>query len=128
MSKPVFVDDYAAIIQVLNSYNEGCKQAKSEIMKPAFADEATIFSVEDGKLTGGPISNLYSIIDTVFRPSPDARAVIARVDIVGTIASARVDTNDLSGFCFTDFFNLVKVNGRWTIFSKIYHTNDASGA
>jgi len=128
MMKPTFVDDYAAITEVLNTYNEGGKQAKSEIMKPAFADEATIFGIEDGKLTGGPISTLYNTIDTVFRPSPEARAVIARIDIVGTVASARVDTNDISGFCFTDFFNLMKVDGKWTIVNKIYHTNDASGA
>ncbi|MDI6028778.1 nuclear transport factor 2 family protein [Corticibacterium sp. UT-5YL-CI-8] len=125
MTKPIFVDDYIAITEVLNKYNEGGKQAKSEIMKPAFAEEATIFGVENGKLAGGAISGLYDTIDTAFRPSPEARAVIARIDIVGTAASARVDTNDISGFCFTDFFNLLKVDGKWSIVSKIYHTNDA---
>lgn len=125
MTKPLFVDDYIAITEVLNKYNEGGKQAKSEIMKPAFAEEATIFGVENGKLAGGPISGLYNTIDTAFRPSPEARGVIASIDIVGTAASARVDTNDISGFCFTDFFNLLKVDGKWTIVSKIYHTNDA---
>lgn len=49
--------------------------------------------------------------------------VIARIDIVGTAASARIDTNDISGFCFTDFFNLLKVEGRWLVVSKIYHTH-----
>ena len=40
MTKPTYIDDYAAITEVLNKYNEGGKQAKSEIMKPAFAEEA----------------------------------------------------------------------------------------
>jgi hypothetical protein len=29
----------------------------------------------------------------------------------------------ISGFRFTDFFNLLKVEGRWTIVRKIYHTH-----
>jgi len=128
MTKPTYIDDYAAITEVLNKYNEGGKQAKSEIMKPAFAEEATIFGIENGKLAGGPINGLYKTIDTAFRPSPEARAVIAYIDITGTAASARVDTNDVSGFCFTDYFNLLKADGKWTVVSKIYNTNDAPDA
>ena len=126
MNKPTYVQDYQAIVDVLNKYNEGCKQAKSSIMKPAFHQQATMFGVDaDGKLTGGPIQNLFDGIDTAFRPSPEAQGAIVNVDIVGTAASARIDTNDVSGFCFTDFFNLLKVDGKWTVVSKIYHTHVA---
>ncbi|WP_336993437.1 nuclear transport factor 2 family protein [Lelliottia amnigena] len=126
MTKPVYVQEYNDIVEVLNKYNEGGKQADSSIMKPAFSKEATIFGVDgDGKLTGGPIQGLFDIIDSAFRPSPEARGVIVNIDIVGTAASARIDTNDISGFCFTDFFNLLKVDGKWTVVSKIYHTHVA---
>ncbi|MPQ58546.1 nuclear transport factor 2 family protein [Duganella sp. FT27W] len=126
MSKPDTVQEYSAIVEVLNQYNEGGKQADSRIMKPAFSDQATIFGVDaEGKLTGGAIDGLFDTIDTAFRPSPQARGAIVRVDIAGTAASARIDTNDISGFCFTDFFNLLKVEGKWTVVSKIYHTHVA---
>ncbi|PLR64129.1 hypothetical protein QCBJ_08390 [Pseudomonas sp. QC2] len=126
MSNPTYVEDYNAIVTVLNHYNEGGKQAKSSIMKPAFSEQATIFGVDsEGKLTGGPIQGLFDIIDSAFRPSPEAKGAIVNVDIVGTAASARIDTNDISGFCFTDFFNLLKVDGKWTVISKIYHTHVA---
>lgn len=124
MTKPDTVQEYSAIVEVLNKYNEGGKQAQSSIMKPAFSDQATIFGIDaDGKLIGGPIQGLFEVIDTGFRPSPEARGVIVSVDIAGTAASARIDTNDISGFCFTDFFNLLKVEGKWTVISKIYHTH-----
>ncbi|MEJ5065098.1 MULTISPECIES: nuclear transport factor 2 family protein [unclassified Erwinia] len=127
MSEITYVQDYNAIVAVLNQYNEGGKQAKSEIMKPAFSEQATIFGADgDGNLTGGPIQGLFDVIDCDFRPSPEAKAAIVRVDIVGTAASARIDTDDISGFRFTDFFNLLKVNGSWTVVSKIYHTHVAS--
>ncbi|SHM63226.1 Putative lumazine-binding [Pseudomonas asturiensis] len=126
MSNPTYVDDYTAIVAVLNQYNEGGKLANSSIMKPAFSKHATIFGVDaDGQLTGGAIQGLFDTIDSAFRPSPEARGAIVNVDIVGTAASARIDTNDISGFCFTDFFNLLKVDGKWTVVSKIYHTHVA---
>lgn len=126
MNNTTYVQDYNAIVAVLNQYNEGGKQAKSELMKPAFSDRATIFGLDsDGNLSGGPIQGLFDTIDTALRPSPEAKAAIVRVDIVGSAASARIDTDDISGFRFTDFFNLLKVNDRWTVVSKIYHTHTA---
>lgn len=124
MNNTTYVQDYQAIVAVLNRYNAGGAQADSSIMRPAFSSQATIFGVDgEDKLTGGPIEGLFEIIDSAFRPSPQAQAAIVRVDIVGTAASARVDTDDISGFRFTDFFNLLKVQGEWSIVSKIYHTH-----
>ena len=124
MNQPTFAQEYTAIVDVLNKYNEGGAKAQSALMKPAFNEKATMFGVDaDNKLVGGDIKGLYEIIDTAFKPSPKAKAVIARIDIVGTAASARVDTDNISGFHFTDFFNLLKVEGKWTIVSKIYHSH-----
>lgn len=127
MSKPTYVEEYNAIVAVLDLYNNGGKQADSSIMKPAFSEQATIFGLDaEGKLDGGPIQNLFDTIDSdVFYPSPEAKNAIVRLDIVGNAASARIDTNDISGFCFTDFFNLLKVDGKWTVINKIYHTHVA---
>ena len=126
MSKPTYVQDYQAISEVLNKYIEGCKQAKSSIMKSAFSPQATMYSVgPDGKLTGGAIPILFEGVDKDFRPSPDATAAITRIEIVGTAASARIDANDMSGISFTDFFHLLKVGGQWTVVSKIFQTHVA---
>ena len=126
MNKPTYVQEYKAIVAVLNKYNDGLKQAKSSIMKPAFSEQATMFSVgADGKLTGGAIQNLFDGIDKDFHPSPEAQSAITKIDIVGTAASARFDATDVSGLSFTDFFHLLKVDGKWTVISKIYQTHVA---
>ncbi|WP_285404771.1 nuclear transport factor 2 family protein [Luteibacter sp. ME-Dv--P-043b] len=126
MSKSTYVQDYQAISEVLNKYIEGCRQAKSSIMKSAFSPHATMYSVgPDGKLVGGAISMLFDGVDKDFRPSPDATAAITRIEIVGTAASARIDANDMSGVSFTDFFHLLKVDGKWTVVSKIFQTHAA---
>ena len=106
MNQPTFAQEYTAIVDVLNKYNEGGAKAQSALMKPAFNEKATMFGVDvDNKLVGGDIKGLYETIDTAFKPSPEAKAVITRIDIVGTAASARVDTDNISGFHLTDFFN-----------------------
>ncbi|WP_256581477.1 nuclear transport factor 2 family protein [Pseudomonas sp. QC2] len=126
VSKATYVEDYQAITEVLNKYIEGCKQAKSSIMKPAFNEHATMYSVgADGKLDGGAIPILFEGIDKNFRPSPDAQAAITRIEIVGNAASARIDANGMSGLSFTDFFQLLKVEGKWTVVSKIFQTHGA---
>ena len=124
LNKPTYVKEYQAITEVLNMYIEGCKQAKSSIMKPAFSKHATMYSVGvDGQLVGGPIQSLFDGIDKDFRPSPEAKAAITSINIVGTAASARIDANDMSGISFTDFFHLLKVDGKWAVVSKIYYTH-----
>ncbi|UVC12756.1 nuclear transport factor 2 family protein [Mesorhizobium onobrychidis] len=126
MTNPTYVQEYEAIVEVLNKYNEGGAKADSSIMRPAFSEHATMFRIENSKLEGGPIEGLFKTIDTAFRPSPEAKAAIVRIDIVGTVANARVDTDNISGFRFTDFFNLVKVDGQWTVVNKIYHAHDSN--
>lgn len=126
VSKATYVKDYQAITEVLNKYIEGCKQAKSSIMKPAFNEHATMYSVgADGKLDGGAIPILFEGVDKNFRPSPEAQAAITRIEIVGNAASARIDANGMSGLSFTDFFQLLKVEGKWTVVSKIFQTHEA---
>ncbi|RWO54469.1 MAG: nuclear transport factor 2 family protein [Mesorhizobium sp.] len=126
MTNPTYVQEYEAIVKVLNKYNEGGAKADSSIMRSAFSERATIFGIENSKLEGGPIEGLFKTIDTAFRQSPEAKAAIVRIDIVGTVANARVDTDNISGFRFTDFFNLVKVDGQWTVVNKVYHTHHSN--
>jgi len=46
------------------------------------------------------------------------------IDVVGTVASARVESDNWTGHRFTDFFNLLKVDGEWKIMNKVFHLHD----
>lgn len=121
MSETTFVQEYHAISEVLNKYLEGNATGSSAAMKPAFHESATIFGLSETELVGPEIHKLYDIVDTM-PPSPDARTAIARIDVAGTAASARVDSDNVAGYCFSDFFNLLKIDGKWVIVNKVYHT------
>lgn len=122
MTRSTYIQQYNAISEVLNHYIEGNAKGRSAATKPAFHEKATIFGLDGSDVVGPEIQKLYDIVDTL-GDSPKARAVIARIDIAGTAANARVDSDNVAGRRFTDFFNLMKIDGAWTIVNKIYHTH-----
>lgn len=120
MSKKNYVQEYNAIVEVLNKYIEGNVKGSSAAMRPAFHEKATIFGFFGDEMLGPEIQKLYAVVDTL-PPSPNPQVVIARIDIEGTAANARVDSDNVAGSRFTDFFNLLKIDGKWVIVNKIYH-------
>lgn len=121
MTEPTYVQEYNAIAEVLNKYLEGNAKGNSAATKLAFHEKATIFGVSGDEVVGPEMQKLYDIVDTL-PPSPNARTAIARIDVAGTAANARVDSENVAGYRFTDFFNLVKIDGKWIIVNKVYHT------
>lgn len=114
--------EYEAILEVLTKYNEGCVKADSSILQPLFNEQSTSFGVDDGKLIGGQMQWMFDAIDNELKPSPGAQPQIVRIDVVGDAASVRIDMNNLAGAYYVDFFNLLKIEGKWTIMSKVFHT------
>lgn len=115
------IKDYEEIMKVLNAYVQGGVSGKSEVMKPSFHKEATIYGYVQGVgLSGGSIQNLYNVVDEG-GPAQNLKARIDILDIEGTIASARIVLENVYGATYTDFQHLLKIDGEWKIISKIYH-------
>jgi hypothetical protein len=125
MTETTYVQEYNAIAEVLNKYIEGNAKGSSAATKLAFHEKATIFGVNGNEVFGPEIQKLYDIVDTL-GPSANAQAAIARIDVAGTAANARVDSENVAGRRFTDFFNLVKIGGKWIIVNKVYHTHSGT--
>ena len=125
MQEPTFVQEFQSIVATLHRYSEGAARADSEHMRPSFADQATVYYVDgEGELAGGSVQkSLFDALDGDFPESPDAETAVVRIDIVGQVASARVDTDNLAGARYTDFFHLLKVDGRWIIIGKAFHAH-----
>jgi hypothetical protein len=122
MTQSTYIQEYNAISDVLKNYIEGNATGRSAATKLAFHEKATFFGLAGSDVVGPEIQKLYDIVDTL-GDSPNARVVIARIDVAGTAANARVDSDNVAGHRFTDFFNLLKIDGTWIIVNKIYHTH-----
>lgn len=120
MNTSTDIKDYDAISRVIQHYIDGAKTGKGALMKPTFHDEATIFGYVGADLFAGPIQGLYDWNDAN-GPAKDIVARIVSIEVVETIASVRVESDNWTGHRFTDFLNLLKVNGEWKVMNKVFH-------
>jgi len=120
MSQPTYVNEIDAITKVVQHYIEGARTGKGAAMKPAFHRDATIYGYVGKDLFGGPIQGLYDWNDKN-GPAKDVQTRFSSIDVVGTCASVRLDTDNWTGHRFTDFVNLVKFDGEWKIVSKVFY-------
>lgn len=119
-STPASISDYDAIIAIIQHYIDGARSGRGSEMKPAFHDDATIYGYVGPDLFAGPIQGLYDWNDEN-GPAKDIESRIVSIDIVETVASVRLESDNWTGHRFTDFFNLLKVDGKWKIMNKVFH-------
>jgi Putative lumazine-binding len=115
-----YVNEIDEITTVMQAYIDGARTGKGAAMKPAFHNDATIFGYVGPDLFSGAIQGLYDWNDQN-GPAPGIQSRFTSVDVVGTVANVRVDTDNWTGHRFTDFFNLVKIEGQWKIVSKVFY-------
>jgi len=114
------ISEYDAVTKVMQHYIDGARSGKGAEMKPAFHDDATIYGYVGQDLFAGPIQGLYDWNDEN-GPAKDIQSRIVHIDIVGTVASVRLESDNWTGHRFTDFFNLLKVDGKWKVMNKVFH-------
>ena len=113
-------DDVRKIQATLQHYIDGARAGDSEKMKPAFHEGATMFGYIGPDLIAGPIQNLYDW-NNQNGPAKDIESIITNIDIEGTIATARVESDNWTGLKFSDFFTLLKIDGEWKVINKMFH-------
>ncbi len=114
------VDDKTMIEKAVQFYIDGAKSGRGDDMKPAFHEDATIFGYIGPDLFAGPIQKLFDWNDEN-GPAVDIKTEISGLDIAGTIATVRLESDNWTGHKFTDFFTLLKVDGTWKIMNKVFH-------
>ena len=114
------VNEIDEITKVMQAYIDGARTGKGAAMKPAFHDAATIFGYVGPDLFGGPIQGLYDWNDQN-GPATGIQSRFSSIDVVGTVANVRLDTDNWTGHRFTDFFNLVKIDSQWKVVSKVFY-------
>ena len=112
--------DNEMIEKTVQFYIDGAKSGKGDDMKPAFHKDATIFGYIGDDLFAGPIQKLFDWNDKN-GPATELETRMASIDVVGTIATVRLESDNWTGHKFTDFFTLLKVEGTWKIMNKVFY-------
>ena len=126
-----YIFEYDAITETMNRYSEGVRTGNSGVMKPAFHENATFYGYYEGKLLAGPIQILFDWVDAN-GPSPDLEARIVNISIHETIATVRIELENLrgklageAGATLSDLFQLIRIDGEWKISQKSFHWHGA---
>ena len=111
-----------AIKKAIQPYINGAISGKGSEMKPAFHQDATIFGYAGDDLFAGPIEILFAWNDEN-GPATGLKAQFANIDVIGTVATVRLELDNWAGSRFTDLFTLLKVDGAWKIMNKVFLTH-----
>ncbi|MGH2937200.1 MAG: nuclear transport factor 2 family protein [Solirubrobacterales bacterium] len=118
------VVDFEAVVAAVDTYVKGLRDGDVDQLKEAFDDGAVMYGLTQVGFLGGPIENLYTFIEE-HGGAPEVIAHIDVLDITATTAVARVTMeNDAMGDDFTDFHELVKLDGKWKIVGKVFHRHE----
>jgi hypothetical protein len=125
MTRTSFPTEYDAIVTTMQKYIDGCKQGRSETMRPAFHSDASFFGYVGDQLAIGT-KFLFDWIDRN-GPAHGLEPRLVSVDILGSIAVVRMEvagwsgTLVQSGVHMTDLFTLLRMPEGWKIIQKAFH-------
>ena len=121
-----FLREHGDIVETLQYYIEGSLAGKSELMKGAFHQEATLVGYYGGGLVFGPIQKLYDLIDGN-GPAPHIQPIVSSIEVLDTIAVVRLEVAHWTGNVIgtdshmSDLFNFIKTENGWKISHKMFH-------
>ncbi len=118
-------EELARVEEAVNYYIKGTIERDFEFLAKGWHDEAKMFGIDKEKKLVIYDKNFWK--ESLGKPLDDPKykrtSEILSVDIVGTIASAKVKTvveHSKGSVIFMDLLNLLKINDSWQIVNKIY--------
>lgn len=118
-------EELARVEEAVNYYIKGTIKRDFEILAKGWHDEAKMFGIDKEEKLVIYDKNFWK--ESLGKPIDDPKykrtSEILSVDIVGTIASAKVKTiveHSKGSVIFLDLLNLLKINDLWQIVNKIY--------
>jgi hypothetical protein len=110
-------------------YVDGVYKADVEMLKKAFHHKAMMYGANDNNITVVEIQGLYDFVsaNTALSQTGEPRqCFITSVRHAGNAASVEMVEESAYGNNYTNYFHLLKIDGKWLIVSKTYNSTPAS--
>lgn len=123
------MSDEKQIRNTIQTYFDGMYESSAEKTHVAFHPNAKITGYLDDGLHQMTVSDFASFVASQ-KPSPKEKGEPTRLDILsieiaGNTAIARV-RDDYLGMTFIDALSLLKADGKWSIYNKLFHVEGPS--
>ena len=118
-------DDRQAIEQTVQTYLDGLYEGDADKLASVFHDTSALTYEHDGQLVVLPREQWLKAVRE--RPKPKDRG-LARDDVILMVDQSGPTTAFVKVKCqippryFTDYLNLLKIDGRWVVAQKVFAT------
>ena len=123
------MSDDSEIKQTIQTYFDCMYESDPEKARAAFHPNAKITGYLEGELHQMSIDDFAGSVSSQQPSAKDkgeaTRLDIISLDIAGDTAVARV-RDDYLGMTFMDTLSLLKTDGRWSIYNKLFHIEGPS--
>jgi hypothetical protein len=126
--------ELTSIRKVVDLYSDGVKNGNLASLRKAFHPNASMFGYKGQDLFITPIAGLYDYIAGTTPPAKDGTAgkeygcTITSISVTGNAATVEMAMEPYHEHDFVDYFQLLKVDERWWIVSKLFHADPQSVA
>ena len=114
---------YQEIAEALATYFDGFYEGDVDKLKRIFHPSAHLFSATDGPLQDDAMVVVYERVGGRANPADTGQQRLDRIlsiDKSGAESALAKVQIAIGPKLFTDYLNLLKIDGRWQIISKIY--------
>ncbi len=114
------------IRKVIDLYIDGVHNGNVESLRQAFHPQSSMYGYKGQDLYVTPIQGLYDYIGSNPSPSKTGEShvcSVTHIHVSGNAASVEMAMDSYHEHDFTDYFQMLKVDGRWWIVSKTFHAN-----
>ena len=118
------MNDEQQIRDTIQTYFDSMFESSADMVRATFHPSARITGYLEDGLHEMTVDDFAGFVASQ-QPSPrekgeSPRLEILSIDIAGSTASARI-RDDYLGLAFLDFLSLIKIDGRWSIYNKLFH-------
>lgn len=118
------MSDEQQIRATIQTYFDSMYQSSPDKVRDAFHPDAKVTGYLEDGLHEMSVSDFAGFVASQ-QPSPEQKGETVRLDILGietagSTATARV-RDDYLGLTFLDSLSLIKIDGRWSIYNKLFH-------
>lgn len=115
-----------AITATINLYIDGLHTGNIETLKKAFHPRAMMYGISTKAATIVEIEGLYGFVSANEPPSKTGephQCFITSIQHAGNAASVEMVEESAYGSDYTNYFQLLKIDGKWVIVSKAYNAS-----
>lgn len=114
-----------AIRDTVNLYIQGLQTGNIDTLRKAFHPKAMMYGASPKAVTIVEIEGLYGFVTANF-PPPKAedshQCFITSIQYAGNAASVEMIEESAYGNDYTNYFQLLKIEGQWLIVSKAFNS------